>query len=504
MSISDYNSDVDLNTTINGVQIDQGNVSFEIPYSIRSIMADIAASGLSDIDGLTPTDGNIIVGNGSAWVAESGNTARTSLGLGTGDDVEFNSITTTGLNDVDATAEVLDLNNTTANFGASAPLYVVEGSTISGQFVVGANGAAISCYGFTHATRAQDWEFTQSSLSYDHSAGLLSTGKSFHATGSITTDGTVDGRDVAADGAKLDNIEANADVTDTANVTAAGALMDSECTDLAAVKALNQGVSTTDDPTFGDITCDTLKATAVAGIDIESTYAAITLKDTGAGTDRKEFRLISNDGVISIAQFDDSSVFINNHWRSTTNASGSNSHYFLIGSSNIQIITSSAVRPGADNTINLGNASFRWKEVFAGNGTINTSDARLKTEVHPMSRQEIAAASDLAREIGIFQFLDAVEEKGEAARRHVGLTVQRAIRIMRKRGIDPFSYGFICYDKWEETPAEYDSEGILVTPAREAGSLYSFRPDQLALFIARGQEERITRLERAIEQSQSA
>ena len=55
--------------------------------------------------------------------------------------------------------------------------------------------------------------------------------------GNITVDGTVDGRDVAADGTKLDGIEASADVTDTANVTSAGALMDSEVTNLAQVKA---------------------------------------------------------------------------------------------------------------------------------------------------------------------------------------------------------------------------------------------------------------------------
>ena len=55
---------------------------------------------------------------------------------------------------------------------------------------------------------------------------------------------------MAADGTKLDGIEASADVTDTANVTAAGALMDSELTDIAAVKALDQGVATTDSPTF--------------------------------------------------------------------------------------------------------------------------------------------------------------------------------------------------------------------------------------------------------------
>jgi hypothetical protein len=60
-----------------------------------------------------------------------------------------------------------------------------------------------------------------------------------HITGNLTTDGTIDGRDVAADGGKLDTIETNADVTDTANVTAAGALMDSEVTNLAAVKAFD-------------------------------------------------------------------------------------------------------------------------------------------------------------------------------------------------------------------------------------------------------------------------
>ena len=48
---------------------------------------------------------------------------------------------------------------------------------------------------------------------------------SIGVTGNITVGGTVDGRDVATDGAKLDGVEASADVTDTANVTAAGAAM---------------------------------------------------------------------------------------------------------------------------------------------------------------------------------------------------------------------------------------------------------------------------------------
>ena len=44
-------------------------------------------------------------------------------------------------------------------------------------------------------------------------------------TGNITVTGTVDGRDVAKDGTKLDGIEAGADVTDATNVAAAGAAM---------------------------------------------------------------------------------------------------------------------------------------------------------------------------------------------------------------------------------------------------------------------------------------
>jgi len=56
------------------------------------------------------------------------------------------------------------------------------------------------------------------------------------------------------DKTKLDAIEASADVTDTSNVTAAGALMDSELTNLAAVKAINQSLVTGASPTFVGLT----------------------------------------------------------------------------------------------------------------------------------------------------------------------------------------------------------------------------------------------------------
>lgn len=45
-------------------------------------------------------------------------------------------------------------------------------------------------------------------------------------------------------------------------------------------------------------------------------------------------------------------------------------------------ISGSAVMP-PDNTLSMGASGFRWTAVWAANGTIQTSDARLKTDVVP-------------------------------------------------------------------------------------------------------------------------
>ena len=53
------------------------NLGLAIGTNVQAYDADLTALG-----GLAKTDGNFIVGNGSTWVAESGATVRTSLGLG--------------------------------------------------------------------------------------------------------------------------------------------------------------------------------------------------------------------------------------------------------------------------------------------------------------------------------------------------------------------------------------------------------------------------------------
>ena len=58
----------------------------------------------------------------------------------------------------------------------------------------------------------------------------------------------------ARDISKLSAVEVDADATDTTNVTSSGALMDSELTNLAAVKAINQSLVTTADAAFASLT----------------------------------------------------------------------------------------------------------------------------------------------------------------------------------------------------------------------------------------------------------
>lgn len=111
------------------------------------------------------------------------------------------------------------------------------------------------------------------------------------ATGNITVTGTVDGRDIAVDGIKLDGIEAGADVTDTANVTAAGALMDSEVVNLDQVKNFDsadyataaQGVTADNAlPLSGGTMTGVIANFESTGIDDNATSTQLTISDTSS------------------------------------------------------------------------------------------------------------------------------------------------------------------------------------------------------------------------------
>ena len=121
--------------------------------------------------------------------------------------------------------------------------------TITANSIVGTVGTATqgtidihSLSGYV-ANEHLDWT---SNVGTIHSGNYTDTNTTYSVgDGGLTTNNFTD-----ADHSKLNAIEASADVTDATNVTAAGALMDSELTSIANVKALNQSLVSGATPTF--------------------------------------------------------------------------------------------------------------------------------------------------------------------------------------------------------------------------------------------------------------
>ena len=167
------------------------------------------------------------------------------------------------------------------------------------------------------------------------------------------------------------------------------------------------------------------------------------------------------------------------------------------------------VRPGGDNDQALGTAAHRWSTIFAGSGAINTSDEREKRWRGALTPEEVAAARDIAGSIGVFQFLAAIAEKGEAARFHTGVQAQHVVAIMEAHGLDAMRYAFVCRDAWGEVTARsfvaptFDESGKMIhagdpgSPHIAAGYRFGIRYDQLAMFIAAAHEQRLSALEAA-------
>ncbi|HBQ3059798.1 TPA: tail fiber domain-containing protein [Klebsiella pneumoniae] len=177
--------------------------------------------------------------------------------------------------------------------------------------------------------------------------------------------------------------------------------------------------------------------------------------------------------------------------------------------------------PATDAVYSFGTASNRATQVFVVNSTSGTSDETHKTRPRVDTPAETDAFYEIGQIPGVWQWLDKYMVEGDDARLHSGPTVQAAIAVMDKYGLNWREYSAFCYDEreaqdaiietWDDewsvkpgTPAELDEEGNVVVEAvpetrtliraagsnvikeaREAWSVYAFRKEELLFWISR-------------------
>lgn len=168
-----------------------------------------------------------------------------------------------------------------------------------------------------------------------------------------------------------------------------------------------------------------------------------------------------------------------------------------------------AIRSGADNARTLGEAAFRFSTVFAGTGTINTSDERDKRDIGAIPDDWLDAWGEV--EWVRYKFIGG-------NRWHTGLVAQQVHASFAKYGIDAFEIGLCGFDQWDDIvepiyetvmktrTVELDGEEIEeeyhevidtgeTRIVRAAGDRWNIRPSECEAMEAAWQRRKMNRLE---------
>jgi hypothetical protein len=228
---------------------------------------------LADIAGLTPTDNNFIVGNGTNFVTESGATARTSLGLGTIATQDASNVSITGGSISGVT------------FTYTTPLTVPGTASATGEIRLAEDTDNGTNYVGLKAPTSISADISWTLPAADGTSGqFLST----NGSGVLAWSSPAGGGDVTGPASSTDNAIVRFDLTSgkaiqnsTATLSDGGILQTTEVsTDTISEKTAAAGV-TIDGVLLKDsaVTTDTInEKTAAAGVTIDS----VLLKDGGA------------------------------------------------------------------------------------------------------------------------------------------------------------------------------------------------------------------------------
>ena len=189
---------------------------------------------------------------------------------------------------------------------------------------------------------------------------------------------------------------------------------------------------------------------ATAGMAMQSNDTLYVARDGGSPfvANRK-----TSDGDIAVFRKNDSTVgSIGTH--DSRLAIGSDDTYIMFDSGSSPAIWPSNGSAALDNTIDIGDPTYRFDDIYATNGTIQTSDRNEKQDIEVLSDAEQRVAVACKGLLRKFRWKDAVAEKGDDARIHFGIIAQDLQDAFAAEGLDAGRYAMFISSTWWETQTD--------------------------------------------------
>ena len=172
----------------------------------------------------------------------------------------------------------------------------------------------------------------------------------------------------------------------------------------------------------------------------------------------------------------------------------------------------------SDDVIDLGALVHRFDNIYATNGTIQTSDQNEKQSIQSLTASEIAVAQRISKLFKTFKFNNAVDKKGDSARTHTGIIAQDVQQAFVDEGLDASNYALFISDTWWEkeisvdaVAEELDEEGNVLVEGKDAYTYIDTKEEategytertrlgirypELLSFVSSAFEQRLTNIE---------
>jgi len=383
--------------------------------------------------------------------------------------------------------------------GTTAVSLDINGGTIDGTVIGGSTPAAVTGTVITATTSA--------TLQHSASTKLATTSTGVDVTGTVTADGlTVDGNVGIGTAAPSYPIDIQSSI---AGAAVAGRIRNNDATNASTYAQLrletglndasisawsgsggagylafnNEGSERMRIDASGNVLVGTTNSIAYS----TSTTSGAGLLATGAlfgsavGT-AAIFNRRTTDG--EIVNFRKNGVPAGSIVAYSGSVSYTGSDYGIFFNSHIIAPVNSTGLVRVDNVMDIGQTAYRFDDIYATNGTIQTSDRNEKEAIASLTPTEMLVAARLSCCFKNFKWKDSVAEKGlEAARMHSGIIAQDVQDAFTAEGLDASDYAMFISGTWWETQTDVpaveavaevvDEEGNVVTEAVEAKEAYT-------------------------------